>query len=67
MLKKSPIIETQTKGAALKANILLLAPETALSKEIPSHFDFPANLGGRSISISIVLNPTHAPRPRKKR
>ena len=64
-LKKMPKFANQESGTALYAKILLEACEIALVKEIPSHFDSPANRTGRSMSITAVLNPTQAPSPRK--
>ena len=66
-LRIIPITETHARGFALYASMLLKELPTTEKKDMPIHLDSPANLGGLGISIDVVLNPTHAPSPRRNR
>lgn len=66
-LNMNPRVEIHINGVALYAKILLEAIVITLKSDTPSHLDSPENLGGLLISISIVLNPTQAPKPLKNR
>ena len=66
-LNINPRVEIHINGVALYAKILLEAIVMTLKSDTPNHLDSPENLGGLLISISIVLNPTQAPKPLRNR
>ena len=63
-LENSPTMDNHDKGCELYAKMLREACPIIPTREVPSHFDSPANLGGRSISIIVDLKHIKELRPR---
>jgi hypothetical protein len=66
-LNKNPEIESAVSGAEVCDKIALVAHLITFVIGIDTNFELPANLSCRSISITAVLNPVQAIKPRRKR